>query len=97
MPFRGKVLYEENSESFLKTNIGSPNKAGLTKNLMVKLLLQTKKHLRKQKNFKSYRDRYDWHHPLADEASSAANEASLFGPYIFTKLAPIFFVSFCDF
>ena len=40
----------------------------------------------------------DWLHPPADEASWAAikaspsaNEASPFGPYIFTKLALIFF------
>ena len=30
--------------------------------------------------------------PLADEASQPGNETSPFGPYIFTKLAPIFFI-----
>ena len=51
MLFRGKVLYEKVSESFLKSNIGSPNKTSFNEDSDGKTpAADKKKHLRKEKN-----------------------------------------------
>ena len=101
-----KVFFSKSSQFLRKKRI-------LTL-IIVKLPLQTKrKHLRKQKIRKKYKEKYrtgfirwwpgficrqtvlirpvDETRPLADEANLPANEPSLFGPYIFAKLALRFF------
>ena len=102
-----KVFFSKSSQFLRKKRI-------LTL-IIVKLPLQTKrKHLRKQKIRKKYKEKYrtgfihwwpgfirrqtvlirpvDETRPLADEANLPANEPSLFGPYIFAKLALRFFL-----
>ena len=72
--------------------------------LIVKLPLHTKTFEKKRKIRNKYKDQLDWRtgfihmadeaSPPADEANLPVNEASQFGPYIFTKLATSFFIVF---